>query len=206
MGMAWTLTVRTLRLRPLLFHLPRQCCTPSRPPLTASLFSAPGRVPHSPAPPVHRLARLPGHTPLQALSAQGGPAAGEVAGAVRRAGGTHCGPLPVSMMGRGLQGIFEDATGHKYYPQHPGPYHILAGQWECTQGITILLWTGGAAIKLSVGHPSHKHSLCFSEFKMVWGEVIRGPHSLKRKLNQDLPHCRSISGAGGVINNILPQD
>ena len=60
------------------------------------------------------------------------------------------------------------------------------------QGITVLPWTRGAAIKLSVGRPTHRHSLCSLEFKRVWGEVIRGPHSLKRKLNQDLPHCRTV--------------
>ena len=38
------------------------------------------------------------------------------------------------------------------------------------QGITVLSWTRGAAIKLSVGHPTHTHSLCSLEFKMVWGE------------------------------------
>ena len=118
-GWRVTLTVRTLRLRPHLFHLPLQCRTPSRPPLTASLFSAPGRVPYSPAPPVHRLARLPGHAPLQALSAQGGPTTGEVAGAVRRAGGTRCGPLPVSVTGRAAGARGRWAAGHPWchWPQ-----------------------------------------------------------------------------------------
>lgn len=59
-------------------------------------FSATGWLPYRPAPPVYWLACIPGHTPFQALSAQSGPAAGEVAGAVRWERGTHCGPLPVS--------------------------------------------------------------------------------------------------------------
>lgn len=92
--------------------------------LTASLFSAPGWVPYSPAPPVHWLAGLPGHAPLQALSAQSGPPAREVAGAVRREGGTYSGPLPVSTtagspgpQGGGWTDTPEDAAGHK----HPSP-------------------------------------------------------------------------------------
>lgn len=106
---------------------------PQQTTLTASLFSAPGRVPYSPAPPVHRLARLPGHAPLQALSAQGGPTAGEVAGAVRRAGGPRCGPLPVSTTGRapgqggGGQQDTLGAASHKRRLRRPGLYHALVG-------------------------------------------------------------------------------
>lgn len=72
-------------------------CIPNIRILISPLFSAPGWIPYRPAPPVHWLACLPGHAPLQALSAQSGPEAGEVARAVRWEGGPHSGPLPVSI-------------------------------------------------------------------------------------------------------------
>lgn len=142
-----TLPVMTW-LRPHLVCPPPNAATA----LTASLFSASGWVSYSPAPPVHWLARLPGHAPLQALSAQSGPAAGEVAGAVRRTGGTHRGPLPVStVLGRHLQGhgVVGDRTALKMLatntsPKHAWLHHIstsLKGQWECIQRISTLQWT-----------------------------------------------------------------
>lgn len=69
---------------------------PSRIALNSALFSATGWLSYCPAPPVHWLACIPGYTPFQALSAQSGPTAGEVAGAVWWERGTHRGPLPVS--------------------------------------------------------------------------------------------------------------
>lgn len=116
-----TLPVMTC-LRPHLVCLPPSTATA----LTASPFSASGWVSYSPAPPVHWLARLPGHAPLQALSAQSGPAAGEVAGAVRRAGGTHRGPLPVSIvLGRCLQGcrVVGDGTALRMLATNTSPRH-----------------------------------------------------------------------------------
>lgn len=64
--------------------------------------SAPGWLSHSSAPAVHRLASVPGHPSIQALAAEGGQEAGEVAGAVRWERRPHCGPLPVSRAGNCL--------------------------------------------------------------------------------------------------------
>lgn len=60
------------------------------------LFLATGRLPPGAAFPVHRLAGLQGHAPLEALHPPVGPEIGEVAGTVRRRRREDCGALPVS--------------------------------------------------------------------------------------------------------------
>lgn len=64
--------------------------------LTVVVSSATGRLPPGAALPVHRLAGLQGHAPLQALHPAVGPEVGQVAGAVRRRRREDCGTLPVS--------------------------------------------------------------------------------------------------------------
>ena len=93
---------------------------------TSSSSSATGRLPPGAALPVHWLAGLQGHAPLQALYPPVGPEAGEVAGAVRRRRWEDCGALPVSSH-RCMLGKWDKTVGKEVKDLNPLPTGVPQG-------------------------------------------------------------------------------